>query len=58
MYRMYRMYGIAQRAMDGGALTSKDGSTDICSCNICTSTIPGGRMSQRARDLHGCRKVG
>ena len=24
----------------------KDGLADICSCNICTSTIRGGRMLQ------------
>jgi hypothetical protein len=27
-----------------------DGRADICSCNICTSTIRGGRMSQAAMD--------
>jgi BirA family biotin operon repressor/biotin-[acetyl-CoA-carboxylase] ligase len=28
---------------------SRDGRTDFCSCKSCTSTIRGGRMSQRAR---------
>ncbi len=37
---------MSQRAMDGGATNVQDGRTDICSCNICTSTIPGGRMSR------------
>ena len=27
-----------------------DGRTDICSCNICTSTIHGGRMTQGAME--------
>ena len=27
-----------------------DGRTDICSCNICTSTIHGGRIAQGARE--------
>jgi len=44
------MGGISQRAKDGGANMSMDGRTDICSCNICTSTIRGGRMSQGAMD--------
>jgi len=29
---------------------SRDGRTEICSCNFCTSTIHGGRMSQGARE--------
>ena len=29
---------------------SMDGLADICSCNICTSTIRGGRITQGARD--------
>jgi len=27
-----------------------DGRTDICSCNICTSTIRGGRIAQGAME--------
>ncbi|MBT8135047.1 MAG: hypothetical protein KJO03_11100 [Gammaproteobacteria bacterium] len=41
---------MSQRARDGDATIPMDGRTDICSCNICTSTIRGGRMSQGARD--------
>lgn len=44
------MGGISQRAMDGGVNMPKDGRTDICSCNICTSAIRGGRILQRARE--------
>jgi len=29
---------------------SMDGLADICSCNICTSTIRGGGITQIARD--------
>ena len=47
---MYRKYGISQRAMDGGEMNVQEVRADICSCNICTSTIRGGRISQRARD--------
>ena len=28
----------------------QDVRTGICSCNTCTSTIPGGRMPQRAKE--------
>ena len=44
------MDGIPQGAKDGDAVISMDGWTDICSCNICTSTILGGRIPQRATD--------
>jgi len=27
---------------------------DICSCNICTSTIHGGRMPRAQDDIYGC----
>jgi len=42
---------------------SMDGRTGICSCNTCTSTIHGGRMSQGAEDggvthVHGCMQQG
>ncbi len=37
------------RSQEGGAAMSKDGRTGICSCNTCTSTIHGGRMTQGAR---------
>jgi hypothetical protein len=35
---------IPQRARDGGAVMSRDGLAENCSCNICTSTIRGGRQ--------------
>ena len=54
---MYRMYGIAQGARDGGARMYRMYGQIYCSCNICTSTIHGGRIAQRACDLHGSRKV-
>ncbi|MBE9564283.1 MAG: hypothetical protein IMF17_03485 [Proteobacteria bacterium] len=64
---MYRMYGISQRARDGGAnmvrkysmtrchgwqgaAHGQDVRTGNCSCITCTSTIRGGRISQRAMD--------
>ena len=37
------------KSQEGGAVMSMDGRADICSCNISTSTIHGGRMSRRAR---------
>ena len=40
---------IPQGAMDGDADMFQDELADICSCNICTSTIRGGRISQKAR---------
>ena len=42
--------GIAQGVRDGGVHMSMEGRADICSCNICTSTIHGGRIIQGARD--------
>ena len=47
---MYRMYGMSQGTRDGGEMNVQDVRADICSCNICTSTIRGGRMSQRAME--------
>jgi hypothetical protein len=44
------MDSIPQGARDGGAVMSMDGQADICSCNICTSTIRGGRIPQGTRD--------
>jgi len=38
-----------QGARDGGVAMSGC-KADICSCNICISTIHGGRMPQGARD--------
>jgi hypothetical protein len=38
------------KSQEGGANMSMDGLADICSCNICTSTIRGGGITQRARD--------
>ena len=35
---------------EGGVAMSRDGRTEICSCNFCTSTIHGGRMPQGARE--------
>ena len=37
--------------------TSMDGQADICSCNICTSTIPGSRMQQGAMDGGAATKL-
>jgi len=39
---------IPQEAMDGDADMFQDGLAEICSCNICTSTIRGGRISHEA----------
>jgi hypothetical protein len=47
---MYRMYGIAQRAKDGGALMYRMYGQVIAPGITCTSTIRGGRMSQGAMD--------
>ncbi len=44
------MGGISQGAMEGGVNMPMDGRIDICSCNIYTSTIHGGRMPR----AHGC----
>jgi len=44
------MDGIAQGAKDGGALMSRDGRVDFCSCKIDTSTFRGGRIAQGAKE--------
>ena len=41
---------MSQGAMDGGVTHVQDVRTGICSCNTCTSTIHGGRISQRTTD--------
>ena len=38
------------KSQEGAAVMPMDGRADICSCNICTSTIRGGRISQGAKD--------
>ena len=65
---------MSQGAREGGATMSMDGRTDICSsaiapallyylpsmavCNICTSTIHGGRMSQGAMESSAAMPMG
>jgi len=44
-----RMNGMPQGGRKPVWLCSRMRRTDICSCNICTSTIPGGRMPQGGR---------
>ena len=41
--------GMSQGARGGRCDDPMEGRTDICSCNICISTIHGGHMSQGAR---------
>jgi hypothetical protein len=43
---MYRMYGMSRCQGWQGVTNVQDVRTDICSGNICTSTIHGGRMSR------------
>jgi len=47
---MSRMDGIPQGAMDGGAVMSRMDGQIFAPCNICTSTIRGGRIPTGAMD--------